>query len=118
MKNILVFLVLSIISFSAFAKVDSKDYIFAVTENENGLYVYVNVLDHWNKYGSLIDSYRSEEEDNFINDEMNKLNLCNSMESTFEPCRQAFSKEEYVKALKANGFIHSLSFEQWMETQL
>lgn len=118
MKTLLVFLVMSMISIKAFAEMNPKDYIFAVTETNGELYVYVNVLEHWNENGSLIDSYRSEEEDKFINDEMNNLNLCNSMESTFEPCKKAFSKNEYVKALVARGFTHSLSFEKWMETQI
>lgn len=118
MKTLLAFLVMSMISLSAFAEMNPKNYIFAVTETSDGLYVYVNVLEHWNENGSLIDSYRSEEEDDFINTEMNKLNLCNAMESTFEPCQKAFSKDEYVKALKARGFIHSRSFEEWMETQI
>jgi hypothetical protein len=117
MKTLKQILITFLISFSAVASINVKDYIFAVVENQEGTYVYINVLDHWEKEGSLIDSYRTEEEDEFINNEMNSLDLCNSMESTFEPCSKTYSKNEYIKALKSRGFTHNIQFEKWITNE-
>ena len=49
---------------------------------------------------------------------MLKADLCNSMESTFEPCKRAYKKSEYVQMLKSFGWEHNTEFEKWMNTQI
>jgi hypothetical protein len=114
MKTLLIALFLLALSTLGQAKTDASNYIFAVVETEAGLNVFINSYGYWAEHGSLIDSYESEEANDFINSEMNDLDLCNAMESTFEPCGKTFSKATYVKALEKRGFIHLQSFEDWM----
>jgi|GEM_PF-3017813 len=107
-----------LVSLSSFAKVNPRDFIFAIVKSEDVTYVFVNVKEHWETEGSLIDSYRSEEEDEYVHDQMLKADLCNSMESTFEPCKREYSKAQYVQMLESFGWKHDLKFENWMQTQM
>jgi len=113
------FLVLAMIfSATSFAKITPSDYIFAVVKNADSVLVFVNVKEHWESEGSLIDSYRTEEENDYVSEQTLKADLCNSMESTFEPCKRAYKKSEYVQMLKSFGWEHNLEFENWMKTQI
>jgi len=113
------FLVLAIIfSATSFAKITPSDYIFAVVKSEDSILVFVNVKSHWEAEKSLIDSYRSEEENDYVTNSMLKADLCNSMESTFEPCKRAYKKSEYVQMLKSFGWEHNTEFEKWMNSQI
>ena len=117
MKKLIISLFIAL-SATAFASTNAKDYIFAVVEKNDELLVFINTKTHWEENHSLIDSYESEEADTFVNDSMNSIGLCNSMESTFEPCKRAFPKKEYVKALKAKGFVHNIEFEKWIANEI
>lgn len=114
MKSIF-FSLFFILSVSSFAQTNSSDYIFAVVEKDEDVFVFINTKSYWEEYGALIDSYGSEEADDFIFEQMLSVDLCNAMESTFQPCNKVWPKEEYIKALTRKGFIHHKEFEKSME---
>lgn len=116
MKSI-IFSLLFVFSLSSLAQTNSSDYIFAVVERGEEIFVYVNTKSYWEQHGALIDSYGSAEANNFIFEQMLSVDLCNAMESSFEPCKHSYSKTQYIKALTNKGFIHHIEFENFMENE-
>lgn len=107
-----------IISNISMAKVNSAEFLFAVVEKNDSILIFINSKSFWNENKRLIDSYESDEDYQFVNEQMNTLKLCSTMESTFEPCSKALTKKEYINLLKKMGFTHGVGFENWISNEL
>lgn len=108
--------VLVSLGFSVFAQ--GSDLIYAVSEREGSLEVYINTLQVWKVEKRLTDSY-SEEDQALVDDVTNIANLCNLMESTYEPC-QPISKKDLIaklEALKSKGLKFDDGFQKFINRE-
>ncbi|MFP5520724.1 MAG: hypothetical protein ACLGGX_12535 [Bdellovibrionia bacterium] len=94
----------------------SGPFLAAVVEVEGSIQVWINPKSFWLKNGHLTDSY-SEEEAELIEDMVDAANLCNLMESTYEPCRSGTSVKSVKQRLLEVGFILDTDFQDWAEQE-
>lgn len=94
-----------------------QSLIAAVVPSDSGIEIWINTFEHWKFKRSLADHY-SKEEQSFVDQVTEKAQLCNLMESIYEPCREGRGLEQVKRDLIKAGVRIDPEFQSWAEKEI
>lgn len=101
-----------------------SEFIAAVVKTSEGnLEVWLNTRDVWEEKGALTDSYVEEGQMERADALTEEANLCNLMESTYEPCETGQdipqrSQKQLMRELEALGVEIEPEFQKWAQEEI
>lgn len=96
---------------------NNSEFIAAVLDVEGSIEVWINTREHWNKNGSLVDSY-SRSEATKVNDIIDSVNLCNLAESQYSDCGHERSVKQLKQELEQACVQIDPEFQRWAEDEV
>lgn len=122
LNKLLILVSLLITTSSAFAAYSTaplnKSLLIAgVVEQDGLIQVFINSREVWQADHTLVDSY-SNEEMVLVDEVTGQLNLCNLMESTYEPCQEGRTPSQIREELNSVGVEVNPLFEAWITQEV
>lgn len=105
-------------------KLGNSEFIAAVVKTSEGqLEVWLNTRQEWKERGALTDSYVEDGQMERADQITEQANLCNLMESTYEPCESyqdipQRTQKEIMRELEALGVEVARDFQQWAQAEV
>ena len=92
-----------------------SDVVAAIVQTQEGeIEVWFNSYEQWVEEGRLSD-WHPEEYDELLSEIVDEANLCNSMENTYNPCREGRTIESIKKDLLEIGVNLDPDFQAWAD---
>jgi hypothetical protein len=99
------------------AALNESILIAGVVEQDGLIQIFINSREVWQTDHTLVDSY-SDEEMVLVDEITDKLNLCNLMESTYEPCKEGRTPHQIRAELNSIGVEVNPQFEAWITKEV